>query len=361
MRLRRDGREKVRAHVPPYLYIVALSRARRRGPPKGFKLKRKRSIGDDPSDVPTRRNDDTEPRDRPTQHEDPPIDSSSHSAQGSPPISTASQWSAMRTSVSREPIPARRIDHDVRATAGITEPSAANDDDDDGNDATDDVGFAVSALESLAEERFYPTRRATSVSPERRAEIQIQQETAGPLSPPPCDAPTTLRPPESAVRPLVHSVPTSSRNSEDGIAEARPEGVGKRVHVDRQTQDRLLAIYWTHIHVRPSFLFAQEHRLSVRLSPPRTSGRCSTSPSFTPRRYTSRCYSPCLPPHPPSPRPAKRSSTQPRPNNYSIKPKTPSSSDMPRRHPARPRPPPHRATTFTRFPRRNRACRRYSV
>ena len=156
-----------------------------------------------------------------------------------------------------------------------------------------------------------------------------------------------------------------------GDASVRPEvgtgsgGAARRVHVDRYTQDRLLAVYWTHIHV----CLVESSRASVCLHAPsrRMSGRCSTSPNFTPPPCTNRCCLPCSPPHPPFPRRARRSWTRPRPNSYSTKPKMPFSLGTPVPHPVPPRPQPPlllpllRETISTRFPRRNLACKRSSA
>lgn len=126
----------------------------------------------------------------------------------------------------------------------------------------EDVGFAVSALESLSDERYYQARPARTTSPLLERRRDPDTEMAAPFSPPQDQHLNTMLPPppqtgsRSGRLEVIHSMPTSSRNSEDGTAETRchdTSGLGDRtadrVHIDRLTQDRLLAIYWTHIHV----------------------------------------------------------------------------------------------------------------
>jgi hypothetical protein len=191
------------------------------------------------------------------------------SSSESPPLSTTLQWSAIRTgtaphehtreqsshTMAQDDQPnaagtGTRMDHAVRLVSRSPE----------------DVGFAVSALESLSDERYYqprPIQTTTSPLVERREDLDT--EMAAPFSPPQDqrDIATLPPPPQTGSRSgrleVIHSMPTSSRNSEDGTAETRchdasglGDGSSDRVHIDRHTQDRLLAIYWTHIHVSSS-------------------------------------------------------------------------------------------------------------
>jgi hypothetical protein len=134
----------------------------------------------------------------------------------------------------------------------------------------EDVGFAVSALESLSDERYYQSRPArTTTSPLVERTEDLDTGMVAPFSPPQNERDSAMLPPppQTASRSgrleVIHSMPTSSRNSEDGTAETRchdasglGDGAADRVHIDRHTQDRLLAIYWTHIHVSPSLEFS---------------------------------------------------------------------------------------------------------
>lgn len=158
----------------------------------------------------------------------------------------------MRTDLSRDRTVAglpRRAEVDMRPTPRIIQdpPAVENV---SGVAASPDIGMAISALESLSEERNHQPRLP---APPRETDNDITQDSAfvAPDTPPHRQ---TLVPPAGASRQTIPSVPASSRNSDDGM-DTRchdPNGFGKGlpgVRIDRQTQDRLLAIYWTHIHV----------------------------------------------------------------------------------------------------------------
>lgn len=239
-----------------------------RGPPKGFKLKRKRSHGVEADASSSRRSED--PRSRDPQTPRPLIDgprnrgSPSHGRRSSESSSSSGSPPPQPPPSNPEDVPDGRMDAAGTSVQRAQETGHAH-----GRvSGSPDVGFAVSALESLSDERYYqprpPSTAAAAASPIVERRDDVPDEINVPLSPRHDQHTTATQqppPPQSLSRPglpaIIHSVPTSSRNSEDGMAETRgEEGPGRgdgsagRVHVDRHTQDRLLAIYWTHIHVR---------------------------------------------------------------------------------------------------------------
>lgn len=140
---------------------------------------------------------------------------------------------------------------------------------------------AIQALESLSEVRHYPrSQYSTTAAGDRRAS-DVQHDLPEPQQPLP--AIQTLRssaqagPGPSAMASAsyraVLSMPPSSNNSDDGMADGtrsfehsslEHEASGG-VHIDRHTRDRLLAVYWTHIHVSLQFRLVSARR-QVRLT-----------------------------------------------------------------------------------------------
>lgn len=182
----------------------------------------------------------------------PPAERSGDDSASPPPRDTS--WSAMRTDLSRErpvaSLPRRAETNAPSATRTEEDPPRTTERD---GAASPDIGMAISALESLHEERNYTPHHQPTVARDD------DDPTAHARQPSPRGQSRHLN------RALEHprrgqaipcSVPASSRNSDDGL-DTRchdPNGLGKGasssdVRIDRQTQDRLLAIYWTHIHV----------------------------------------------------------------------------------------------------------------
>jgi hypothetical protein len=175
----------------------------------------------------------------------------SGSESSSPPLRETC-WSAMRTDLSRDRTVAglpRRAEVDMRPTSRTNQDPPTGEKE-SGAAASPDIGMAISALESLSDERNYQPRLP---APPRDTDNDTNHDSAF-VAPDTSPHRQTLIPPAGASRQTIPSIPASSRNSDDGM-DTRchdPNGFGKGVpgvRIDRQTQDRLLAIYWTHIHV----------------------------------------------------------------------------------------------------------------
>jgi hypothetical protein len=238
------------------------------GPQKGYKSKRKRTEGENGdgrerrsfasgtdvhSQSPlTRGNQEPLPQpNRSTEWTERPREPGRSGSESASPPLRETCWSAMRTDLSRErPVAGlpRRSESDGRSIIrkGQDPPTAGRD---NGITASPDIGMAISALESLHEERNYTPRQPAVQRDDDNANLNT---TFGEPDPSPQRQP--LARPVEALQQTIPSIPTSSRNSDDGM-DTRchdPNGLGRAapdVRIDRQTQDRLLAIYWTHIHV----------------------------------------------------------------------------------------------------------------
>lgn len=175
---------------------------------------------------------------------------------------------------------------------------------------------AIQALESLSEVRHYPRSQYSSTTATDGRRPAGVQHSAPQLHKPPSAIPVV--PPNAQQGPgpssmasasyrAVLSMPPSSNNSDDGMADGvrsfEQSSLGHEasegIHIDRNTRDRLLAVYWTHIHVSLQFRISQSHGQLNLLSATntRTSGRYFTNQNSTRRLYIDLCYWLCSPPH----------------------------------------------------------------
>lgn len=275
----------------------------------------------------------------------------------SPPLRDTVTWSAIRTDVSRERTIAalpRRAEVNPGSAMRMEQDRQANGEE-SGAAASPDIGMAISALESLSDERNYQPRHPM---PRRDDDADVDANLSSTFEARETSPRRSLALQVEASRPSVLSMPASSRNSDDGIDTACHDSNGLTqgiagVRIDRQTQDRLLAIYWTHIHV--SRLLATSHRI-VLTSPLRMCGHYFINQNSTHPPSIDPSYLPCWPPHQLSRRRERRSSTRRRRNSCLNKP-----SKLCSVVPPVPQAQHRKEINFTRLPRRNRACKRYNA
>ncbi|KAJ9111113.1 hypothetical protein QFC19_001312 [Naganishia cerealis] len=299
----------------------------KRGPQKGYKLKRKRSIlpgeleDDEPqgqyqyqdqrhlesrSPVTGPPNGDSLSRSpavdsslnpNPTTQETPvtnapefsPQQSQRSPSSPSPPLSSR-HWTAAHTNEQDvrtiAPLPSHEPSHSRNEQRRDAHGSSHVQPNGNGNRLTSpNMESAIRALESLSEVRHHPRQQypsSSSVDDHRTSVVQNNPRPSHqPISrhgtvrsnePQGRALPSTMMP--SAAFPTILSVPASSNNSDDGMTDGircldqnslEHESL-ESVRLDKHTRDRLLAVYWTHIHnvwpllYKPEFYASTAHK-----------------------------------------------------------------------------------------------------